>query len=139
MVHNRAACVRPRSFLTHSYGISHVFQGNYEQAELLYQRAIAIWEAALGREHPQVAAGLNNRAELLRAQVGVDLFLRTREVHVSEREGEGHQGLCSKFGGMLHKREISVGVFQKFLVVPCVDVVLLTNHARLLIICSSAR
>ena len=37
-------------------------------AEPLYKRALAIWEKALGPEHPHVAASLNNLAELYRAQ-----------------------------------------------------------------------
>lgn len=41
----------------------------YEQADPLYLRAIDIWEAALGSDHPQVAIGLSNRAELLQNQV----------------------------------------------------------------------
>ncbi|CAN0605829.1 unnamed protein product, partial [Ectocarpus sp. 12 AP-2014] len=41
------------------------FQGKYEQADPLYLRAIEIWEAALGPNHPEVASGLNNRAGLL--------------------------------------------------------------------------
>ncbi len=36
-------------------------------AEPLYKRALAIWEKALGPEHPHVAASLNNLAELYRA------------------------------------------------------------------------
>ncbi|CAM9452771.1 unnamed protein product, partial [Hapterophycus canaliculatus] len=40
-------------------------QGKYEEAVPLCERAIIIWETALGREHPDVAVGLNNLAELL--------------------------------------------------------------------------
>jgi hypothetical protein len=29
-------------------------QGQYEKAESLYKRAVAIWEKALGPDHPQV-------------------------------------------------------------------------------------
>ena len=43
-------------------------QGKYAQAEPLYQRALAIWEKALGPEHPNVAAGLSNLAGLYDAQ-----------------------------------------------------------------------
>jgi hypothetical protein len=38
--------------------------GNYSQAEPLYQRALAIYEKMLGKEHPSVAQSLNNLAEL---------------------------------------------------------------------------
>ncbi len=41
-------------------------QGNYAEAEPLYQRALAIWERALGPEHPDVAKVLNSYASLLR-------------------------------------------------------------------------
>jgi hypothetical protein len=36
------------------------------KAEPLYQRALAIWEKALGPEHPDVATSLENYAALLR-------------------------------------------------------------------------
>ncbi len=41
-------------------------QSNYAEAEPLYQRALAIWEKALGPEHPNVATALENYAALLR-------------------------------------------------------------------------
>ncbi len=44
-------------------------QGNYTEAEPLYQRALAIREKALGPEHPQVAQSLENYAALLRKLV----------------------------------------------------------------------
>ncbi len=37
------------------------------QAEPLYRRSLAIWEEALGPEHPNVATSLENYAALLRA------------------------------------------------------------------------
>ncbi len=40
-------------------------QGKYEQAEPLYQRALAIAEKVLGPEHSQVATVLENCAALL--------------------------------------------------------------------------
>ncbi len=40
--------------------------GNYADAEPLYRRSVAIWEMALGPEHPHVAQGLDNYAALLR-------------------------------------------------------------------------
>jgi hypothetical protein len=42
-------------------------QGKYDQAEPLYQRALAIREKALGPEHPHTASLLKNYAALLRA------------------------------------------------------------------------
>jgi tetratricopeptide (TPR) repeat protein len=43
-------------------------RARYAEAEPLYQRALRIWEKALGPEHPDVATSLNNLAELCRAQ-----------------------------------------------------------------------
>ena len=39
--------------------------GNYTEAEPLYRRALAIMEKAVGPEHPNVAASLENYAVLL--------------------------------------------------------------------------
>ncbi len=41
-------------------------QGQYSQAEPLYQRALAIREKTLGPEHPKLATSLENYAALLR-------------------------------------------------------------------------
>ncbi len=41
-------------------------QGKYAGAEPLYKRALAIWEKALGPDHPHVAQSLENYAVLLR-------------------------------------------------------------------------
>ena len=41
-------------------------QGKLKEAEPLYGRIVAVLEKALGPDHPHVAAGLNNHAELLR-------------------------------------------------------------------------
>ncbi len=40
----------------------------FSDVEPLYQRALAIWEKALGPEHPDVATSLNNLAALYRVQ-----------------------------------------------------------------------
>ena len=40
--------------------------GDYAKAEPLYQRALKIREKALGPEHPETAASLNNLAQLYR-------------------------------------------------------------------------
>jgi tetratricopeptide (TPR) repeat protein len=44
----------------------HDSQGKYDQAEPLYQRALAIFEKVLGPEHSKVAIALENYAFLLR-------------------------------------------------------------------------
>jgi hypothetical protein len=41
-------------------------QGEYEEAAALYRRAIAIFEAALGAEHPKVVTCQKNLEALLR-------------------------------------------------------------------------
>jgi tetratricopeptide (TPR) repeat protein len=40
-------------------------QGQYAKAEPLFKRTLAIWEKALGSEHPHVATSLENYAALL--------------------------------------------------------------------------
>jgi len=44
----------------------HDTQGQYVAAEPLYTRSLAIWEKALGKDHPDVAQSLNNLAALCR-------------------------------------------------------------------------
>src|SRR6266567_3020464 len=43
-------------------------RGRYAEAEPLFERALAIREKALGRDHPYIALSLNNLAELYGAQ-----------------------------------------------------------------------
>ena len=43
-------------------------QGDLEGAKALYERALAIDEAALGPDHPNVAIRLNNLGGVLKAQ-----------------------------------------------------------------------
>jgi len=45
-----------------------VAKADYTKAEFLYQRSLAIWEKTLGKDHPDVAAGLNNLAALYNGQ-----------------------------------------------------------------------
>lgn len=54
------------AFCAHSFV---TFQGNYEEAEPLYERSLAIDEQVHGPDSPEVASGLNNRALLLESQV----------------------------------------------------------------------
>jgi tetratricopeptide (TPR) repeat protein len=42
-------------------------QGDYAKAEPLVKRSLAIWEKALGPDHPNVATSLENMAVLYRA------------------------------------------------------------------------
>ena len=48
--------------------ILYFYQGKYEQAEPLYQRALAIYEQQLGALHPNTATSLNNLAALYNTQ-----------------------------------------------------------------------
>ena len=57
-------------------------QGKYGEADLLYLRAIEIREKALGPDHPTVATSLNDRANVLHAQVTHVAFRRRRFVDV---------------------------------------------------------
>ena len=50
----------------------YIAQGKYAEAEPLYQRSLAIWERALGPEHPNVASSLENYAALLRQAARAD-------------------------------------------------------------------
>jgi tetratricopeptide (TPR) repeat protein len=43
-------------------------KGNYAAAETLHKRSLAIYEKALGTDHPLVATSLNNLAYLYEAQ-----------------------------------------------------------------------
>jgi tetratricopeptide (TPR) repeat protein len=43
-------------------------RARYHEAELLYRRALAIYEQQLGPEHPEIATSLNNLAALYRTQ-----------------------------------------------------------------------
>ena len=44
-------------------------QGKYEEADVLYLRAIRIQEEALSPDHPELAISLGSRAQVLEAQV----------------------------------------------------------------------
>ncbi len=55
----------PRSTYAYSKATA-IAQGKYAEAEPFHKRALAIWEKALGPEHPRVATGLETYAALLR-------------------------------------------------------------------------
>jgi tetratricopeptide (TPR) repeat protein len=46
--------------------IVYFYQGSYAESEPPQKRAPAIWEKALGRDHPDVARGLNGLAQTFR-------------------------------------------------------------------------
>lgn len=55
--------------MTDGVGNPSAFQGKYDEAELLYRRAMTIMESTLGGKHPSYSIGLNNLAGLLSEQV----------------------------------------------------------------------
>ncbi len=64
----RAVAVRPEDAVLLSWlGISLDEMAEWDEAEPLMRRALAIDEASLGPEHPSVAIRLNNLAQLLKA------------------------------------------------------------------------
>ena len=55
------------AFVLNDLGLLYEAQGRYAEAEPLFQRGLAIREAALGSNHPDLATSLENYAALLRA------------------------------------------------------------------------
>ena len=64
----RSRSSRCRYVAEQSGGALRYQQGRYADAEPLYKRSLAIWEKALGPDHPDVATSLNNLAVLYREQ-----------------------------------------------------------------------
>ena len=60
--------IRPSAPLSTSWGHSNTSRADYAEAEPLLRRALAIREAAVGSESPDVAGTLNNLAAVCRAQ-----------------------------------------------------------------------
>jgi tetratricopeptide (TPR) repeat protein len=58
----------PAARLLNDLGLLYQAQGQYAQAEPLFQRALAFRERVLGADHPDVATSLNHLAELYRTQ-----------------------------------------------------------------------
>ncbi len=66
-------------------------QGRYANAEPLYKRSLAIWEKALGTEHPNVATSLQNYAALLR-EMG-------RDAEADRLDARAESSLAQRTGG----------------------------------------
>lgn len=62
-------------------------KGKYEEAGILYGRALTIKETVHGRDHPEVATTLNNQAALLSKQVSVENV----SVLLRDRREAGHR------------------------------------------------
>lgn len=58
-----------------------LLQGKFAKAEPLFRRSLAMQEKALGPEHPDVAASLNNCANALRGQVKTAFISRHISPH----------------------------------------------------------
>jgi len=55
---------RDNSLVLNEIALVYYNNANYEEAEPLYKRALALNEASFGKDHPEVATNLNNLAEL---------------------------------------------------------------------------
>jgi tetratricopeptide (TPR) repeat protein len=78
-------------------------RAQYEQAEPLFQRAIAINEKALGPEHPLLAIYLNNLAFLYKTQGKFELAepLYQRAIAIDEKVlGPEHPGLATDLNNL---------------------------------------
>ncbi len=75
-------------------------QGLYGRAEPLFERALAIWEAALGKNHPLVAQSLNNLANLYRAQGNVGRAEPLHERALAIREAKNHPDVADSLNNL---------------------------------------
>ena len=67
--YQKALALRPADpALMNEAALAFFNAGKYREAEPLYERALAIWEKALGPDHTDVALSLKNLARLYRAQ-----------------------------------------------------------------------
>jgi tetratricopeptide (TPR) repeat protein len=67
-----AAITDPTGRLMNQLGLLLHAKGLFSEAEPLMRRALAIYEASFGPEHPEVAVDLNNLAQLLKATNRLD-------------------------------------------------------------------
>src|SRR4029079_551496 len=88
--------------------------GAYAKAEPLYERALAIREKALGQEHPDVAASLNNLAWLyhtkgdyVKAEPLYERALAIREKALGQEHPKVAQSLTNLAGLSLAQSNIS--------------------------------
>lgn len=106
-LHNRqgllctsVASLVQRRFVVFAISFSVTLKGKYAEAGPHYERSQAILEKALGREHPDVASSLNNRAELLKCQVRAQISWVSR-IQIPSQNGFVFIALLMKIGPML--------------------------------------
>jgi len=81
------------SIVLNNWGLSLARAGDHARAEPLYRRALAIWERALGPDHPETATSLNNLADLLRSKgdyAGAEPLYRRALAIVEKALGPDH-------------------------------------------------
>ena len=119
-------------------------QGRYAEAEPLFKRSLAIWEKALGPEHPDVATSLSNLGVLIGMQgryadaeplLKRSLAIREKILGPDHRDVAGSlNNLATQYGEQgryaeaepLHKR--SLGILEKTLGPEHPDVALSLNN-----------
>ena len=67
--------IGPLFLVMRLYCAAHPLQGRYPEAEALYERCQAIYEKALGPDHPSFAATLHSRALVLSKQVNAKRYV----------------------------------------------------------------
>ena len=90
-------------------------QGQYGQAEPYYQRALAIYEKALGPDHPNIATSFNNLALLYNTQgkyaLAEPLYLRALAI-LEKALGPEHPNVASgleNYADLLRKTDRNAG------------------------------
>ncbi|CAM9318329.1 unnamed protein product [Ectocarpus sp. 8 AP-2014] len=109
-----------------SVGFLFDIQGKYASALPLFERSQAMQEKVLGREHPDVATSLNNRAGLLESQGKYDeadpLFARALQI-LAATVGEEHpnyaEALNNRAGLLMSQRKFAEAqpLFEKALAI----------------------
>jgi tetratricopeptide (TPR) repeat protein len=99
----------PIALMVNQFGLFLLARAEYAQAEPMFRRALAIYEKALGPEHPDVATSLNNLAELYhdQGQYGKAEPLHERALAIHEKAlGPEHPDVATSLNNLaqLHKR-----------------------------------
>ena len=96
---NKWALIDASVFLNNLAGVYHV-QGNYEEAQRYYQKAMLIFEKVLGEDHPDTAMTYNNLASLYKDQGNYEeaLKLYWKALLIREKAlGEDHPDTAATF------------------------------------------